>query len=142
MELLTDNEFNWLTKHHSGLTYMPSARMIVGRFEMNAQFKDLAPITDNFEILIKLHSGDTFPSVYETGGKIKKMAKMLNLPLSELHVNSDDTLCLIRPDKIKIYYPKGVNIKDYMTHLESHLYWVSYFYQYGKAPWTAEKHGW
>lgn len=142
MELLTDNEFNWLTKHHPGLTYMPSARMIVGRFDIHAQFKDLSPITDDFEILIKLHSDNAFPSVYETGGKIKKMAKMLNLPMSELHVNSDDTLCLIRPDKIKIYYPKGINIKDFMRHLESHLYWVSYFYQYGKAPWEAEKHGW
>lgn len=102
----------------------------------------MASITDDFELLIKLHFGNTFPSVYETGGKIRRMAKMLNLPMSELHVNYDDTLCLIRPDKIKTYYPNGLNIKDFMRHLESHLYWVSYFYQYGMAPWEAEKHGW
>lgn len=142
MELLTNNELNWLINNHPGLIYIPSARMIVGRFNIHAQYKDLATITDDFDILIKLHEGNVFPSVYETGGKIKKMGKILNLPMSELHVNSNNTLCLIRPDKIKLHYPKGVNIKDFMKHLESHLYWVSHFYQYGKAPWEAEKHGW
>jgi hypothetical protein len=142
MELLTDNELNWLIKNYPELTYMPSARIIAGRFVVHAQYKDMTPITEDYEVLIKLHHGDDFPTVYETRGKIKKMAKILNLPLSELHVNSDDTLCLIRPDKIKLHYPKGLNIKDFLKHLESHLYWVSYFYQYGKAPWEAEKHGW
>ena len=142
MELLTDSEFNWLTKHHPGLTYIPSARMIAGRFKIHAQFNDMAPIIDDYEILVKFNWGNDFPTVYETGGKIKKMAKMLNLPLSELHVNSDETLCLIRPDKIRLHYPRGLNIKDFIKHLESHLYWVSYFFQYGKAPWKAEKHGW
>lgn len=142
MELLTDKELYWLSKSHPGLTYMPSARMIAGRLEIHAQFNHLAPITEDFDILVKFHCGNNFPSVYEIGGKIKKMAKILNLPLFELHVNSDDTLCLIRPDKIKLYYPNGIKIKNFMKHLESHLYWVSYFYQYGKAPWSAEKHGW
>lgn len=142
MELLTDKELKWLIKNYPGLTYITSARMIAGRFEIHAQYKDMARITENYDLLIQLHYGDVFPSVYETGGKIKKMAKMLNLPLSELHVNSNDTLCLIRPDRIKLYYPNGLNIKDFFKNLESHLYWISYFYQYGKAPWEAEKHGW
>ncbi len=142
MELLTDSELNWLIKNHPSLTYMPSARMIAGKLCFTAKYCDLAEITDEFDVLIKLHYGNTFPTVYETGGKIKRMAKLLNLPMSELHVNYDNTLCLIRPDKMKHHYPQGLNIRDFIRHLETHLYWVSYFYQYGKAPWTAEKHGW
>lgn len=142
MELLTDNELNWLTKNHSSLTYMPSARMIVGTFRVNAKYRDLAEITDNYEVIIHLSHGNAFPIVYEIGGKIKRMSKVLNLPLSEFHVNCNGSLCLIRPDRMKLHYLRGLNIKDFMKHLETHLYWVSYFYQYGKAPWIAEKHGW
>ena len=128
MELLTDSEFNWLTKSHPGLTYIPSARLIVGKFWVNAKYRELAEITDDYEVLIHLNYGNSFPTVYETAGKIKRMAKTLNQPMSELHVNYDGTLCLIRPDKMKYYYFRGLNIKDFMKHLETHLYWVSYFY--------------
>ena len=142
MELLTDSELNWLINNHPRLTYLPSARMIVGNFLVNAKYRELATISDDYDVLIQLNYGDEFPTVYEISGKIKRMTRILNLPQSELHVNYDNTLCLIRPDKLKYHYSKGINIKDFMMHLESHLYWVSYFYQYGKAPWIAEKHGW
>ncbi len=142
MELLTDRELTWLTKRHPSLTYIPSANIIVGTFQVNAKYRDLAEITEDYEVLILLNYGNVFPRVYEISGKIKRMATILNLPMSELHVNHDNTLCMIRPDKIKYSYFKGLNIRDFMKHLETHLYWVSYFYQYGKAPWVAEKHGW
>ena len=98
MELLTDSERNWLISNHPGLTYIPSVRMIVGKFLVNAKYRELTTVSDSYDVLIQLNFGNTFPTVYETGGKIKRMAKILNQPLSELHVNYDNTLCLIRPD--------------------------------------------
>jgi hypothetical protein len=142
MELLTENEQNWLVANHPGLTYLPLARMIAGTFQVHAKYQELENIADTYEVTIDLKHGNQFPTVYEINGKIERMATALNLPESDLHVNMDHTLCLIRPDKIMSHYHKGLNIKDFLKHLETHLYWVSYFYRYGKAPWQAEKHGW
>ena len=117
MELLTDNELNWLTRNHPGLTYIPSARMIVGKFRVNAKYRELAEITDDYEVLIRLNHCNSFPTVYEIAGKIRRMAKTINQPMSEFHVNFDGSLCLIRPDKMKYYYFKGLDIKYFMKHL-------------------------
>ena len=49
-------------------------------------------------------------------------------------------ICII-PPKEQIRYPNGFDLKEFMKHIQEHLYWISYFERYDKPPWKAQAHG-
>lgn len=141
---LTLKDIDWLRVNHPGLQYIPDANIIIGTFSFSAKFQDKETINDEFDIKIDLDSlkHERLPLVYETGCKIKRIAKIHNLPLDNFHQYQNGELCLIRPDKIDKWYKNGFDLKTFFKHLKTYFYWVCYKDRYGKEPWKGEKHGW
>ena len=49
-------------------------------------------------------------------------------------------MCLIFPIKETEFYPNGFEFKRFMNHLETHLYWITFYDRYDKKPWEDEPH--
>ena len=140
--VLTHNDIEWLKVNQPRLTYNHSSNTLTGVFRFSCQYEDKEVITDTYEVKILFNSTERLPLVYETGGKIRKTASMQGKPLEDLHQYQDNHLCLIRWDKMKDFYKDGFNFNTFMSHLETHFYWLSYVYRYNKEPWSADPHGW
>ncbi|WP_024993528.1 hypothetical protein [Phocaeicola paurosaccharolyticus] len=141
MVTLTYNEISWLWKVQPGLTYIHGANLLAGTFKFTAQYRTLEKITDSYDLVIRFTSNGILPEVYETRGKIARMAKIAGKQIGDFHVNSDGTLCMIREDKVYSIYKNGFDLKLFINHLMTHFYWISYYGIYGKEPWIAEEHG-
>lgn len=141
MVTLTYNEISWLWEIQPGLSYIQGANLLAGTFKFTAQYRTLYKITDSYDLVIKFTTSTILPKVYETKGKIARMAKIIGKPIGDFHVNSDGTLCMIREDKVYSIYKNGFDLNLFINHLMTHLYWVSYYGIYGKEPWKGEEHG-
>lgn len=140
--VLTHNDIEWLKVNQPGLTFNCSTNTLTGIFSFSCQYDDKEVITDTYDVKILFNSTERLPLVYETGGKIRKTAQMQAKPLEDLHQYQDNHLCLIRWDKMKDLYKDGFDFITFMSHLETHFYWLSYVYRYNKEPWPADPHGW
>lgn len=138
---LTYKEISWLHKVQPGLTYIEGANILAGTFKYKAQYRSLETITDSYNLIIELNSGSVLPKVYETNGKIERMSRIMGKELCDFHVNPNGTFCMIRRDKIFSIYKHCFDLKLFINHLTTHLYWISYYGVYGKEPWKAEEHG-
>jgi hypothetical protein len=115
-----------------------------GPFSIDHKYGDLPRIKDTYKIrvnLLAMPNRNSYPLVYETDGRIKKIADRKKLPVYDLHVNLDNTLCLGLSERFHEYYPNGFTLDQFFENLGSHFYWVSYFDRYNKEPWKAELHG-
>lgn len=112
-------------------------------FTFRAQYKEGPIISDHYSIAIYCDypSYSPMPAVREINGRIKRMALVLGISTADLHLNYDETLCLIRPDKFKLWYPNGFDIKLFEQNLVSHFYWLCYRERFGDEPWKGEEHG-
>ena len=143
MVQLTVEEQNWLKDNHPEMIYDAEKLTITGPFHLDRSYKG-KNIRDTFEIKIDLHKSPNrqdYPVIYNTDGRIQKIACKKKLPLADLHIYNDDSLCLGLPERFCEYYPEGLTLQDIFKHLTEHLYWVAYFDRYNNAPWEAEKHG-
>lgn len=141
--VLTKFEETWLRANHPWLRYFPLHKLIYGPFHFDATYNGVRIIdqyTLSIDLTPKLYG--RLPIVYEDARRIKLIAKILNRPLCDLHVNEDESLCLIRPDKFFERYKYGVPLPQFFDHLKSHLYWISHVERYNREPWEGEKHGW
>lgn len=142
---LMPNEVTWLRANQPRLIYLPSHGKVYGYFSFCSQFENCEQISDTYEIAIDFNSMEFrgLPKVYEVGGRIRKVAKLYNLPLCDLHQYDDNRLCLIRPDVfINVFEKRPFTIQLLTTIINSFLYWQSHYERYGCAPWPAEEHGW
>jgi hypothetical protein len=132
-----------MLEKHPGLQYIYDKNMFVGVFSFRAQYCEGPVISDHFTIAILCNfpTNSPLPAVCDLDGRIKRMALLLGVPTADLHLNGDDTLCLIRPDKFKIWYPDGFDIRIFEQNLVTHFYWLSFRERYGKEPWKGEEHG-
>lgn len=138
---LREDQIEWLGENFPQLFYDRAHNNILGTVEFSRQYKGKETVSDKYEILINLNFGILLPAVYETGGKIKHLAKVKGKKIEDLHQYSDGKLCLIRPDEFWKFYPYGFDIKRLMENIVSHLYWVSYISRFDEEPWPAQPHG-
>lgn len=143
MVQLTVEEQNWLKDNHPEMIYDAEEFTISGPFRLDNSYGG-KNIRDTFEIKIDLRkspSRQEYPVIYNTDGRIQKIASKKKRPLSDLHIYDDNSLCLGLPERFSEYYPEGLTIQEIFKRLSEHLYWVAYFDRYNVAPWAAEKHG-
>ena len=143
MVQLTVEERNWLKDNHPEMIYDAEELTISGSFRLDNSYGG-KNIRDTFEIKIDLRkspSRQEYPVIYNTDGRIQKIASKKKRPLSDLHIYDDNSLCLGLPERFSEYYPEGLTIQEIFKRLSEHLYWVAYFDRYSEAPWAAEKHG-
>lgn len=140
---LTFADVRWMNAKHPGLTYSEELNKFSGMFTFSAQYGDLDLISDHYqiEILGNCPKDSPLPAVFETEGRIERMSIILNISKADLHVNGDNSLCLIRPDKFRCWYPNGFDIEVFERNLTTHFYWLSYRECFGCEPWKGEEHG-
>lgn len=140
---LTESEISWLRDNYPELTFDSVRNSLSGNLHFCLQYVDSPVITDDYSIEVLFNEEDysLLPVVKETGGKIRHLAQLANIPLDALHQYDDDQVCMVRPDKVWQWYPYGFDLPTFMEHLKTHFYWVSHTATYGKEPWPGEPHG-
>lgn len=142
---LTQDEQSWLKQNQPRLFYLHEERKAYGYFSFSMKHENFKKISATYEIAIDFArlEFDYLPYVYEVGGRIRKTAKLYNLPLIDLHQYSNNRLCLMRPDVlIGVFKKNRLSIELYCKILSSYLYWQAHFERYGITPWPGEEHGW
>lgn len=139
---LTIKEQEWLRANHPKLFYYADSGHIIGDFDFRATFSNVT-IKDRYEIDIALFERDfVLPTVYVTNNRIERARHKLGRARADMHIYEDNSICLIRPDKVKDYYPHLiVTLPKFMYHLTTYFYWQSYLEIYGCEPWKGEEHG-
>ncbi len=143
MVKLNDKEIGWLRNNYPQMVYDEVRSVISGLFYINHCYKGIT-IKDRFKIEIRLYAmkdREEYPVVYNPDGRILKIAKRKNMKNEDLHVYTNNSLCLGLPARFYEYYPNGFDLQTSFKHLSEHLYWVAYYERYNKAPWPAELHG-
>lgn len=140
--IITDSDIIWLKVNYPTLTFYPEDNVLAGELAFSCRYMYHEEITDMYQILVKFNSREMLPEVYELSGKILRTSKIMSKSIRDLHQYEDGRLCLIRWDKLDYWYKNGFNIRDFMKHIQTHLYWTSYVDRYGVEPWPAERHGW
>lgn len=144
MVVLKEDEIKWLGDNYPQLSYDAKRQEVFGIISFSLRYEGCSKIVDSYQIRIdfsKMTNRKSLPHVYNTDKRLFNAARRKKKPLGDFHVNPDDSLCLIAPFKIGMFYPSGFDIKKFMDHLCNHLYWVSYYERYDKEPWISEKHG-
>lgn len=114
--IVEDSDLEWLRDAFPGLSYDPNARTVSGDLDFCAGYDATAGrlriegatrdpvvqsekrICDAFSVRIELEkaadSAIDWPTVYETAGRCSSIAKALEIPQIDLHVNLDGSCCL------------------------------------------------
>lgn len=142
---LTKDNIDYLNQYHPGLKYDETKNTVEGILCFKLKYDKIDEvIEDNYAIEIDLNlvSEEGLPIVRETAGKILKIAQLKERHFSDFHLNNDNgEMCMIIPPKVKERYPNGFDLVELLKHIEEHLYWISYFAKYNKAPWPDYGHG-
>jgi hypothetical protein len=142
---LSDKDILLLSINYPTLEYIKDNNTISGvlYFDLTLSSQAKIRIKDSYciEISLYLHDDSCLPTVRETNGKIQQMAARKRIKKEDLHLNSTNgEMCIIIPPKEKERYPNGFQLKEFLYHIEEHLYWVSYFDRYGEKPWKDQNH--
>lgn len=140
--ILNEEDFELLSEKSPELTYNKLDNSISGILNLHRSYKEKT-IRGKYSIAFKLEygHGSILPKVRETKGKILSMAKRKMKSKADFHLNSDNgDLCLIFPIKEKEHYPNGFEFERFLNHIETHLYWITYYDRYNEKPWQDEPH--
>jgi|WetSurMetagenome_2_1015567.scaffolds.fasta_scaffold53136_2 hypothetical protein len=139
---LSVDDVNFLRENYPGLTYTETDNTIRGILSFYRSYKE-KPVKGKYSIEFKLEhdSNSILPKVRETKGKILSIAKRKGISKADVHLNNEQgEMCLIFPIKEKEFYPDGFDFKLFLNHLETHLYWVTFYDRYNQKPWKDEPH--
>ena len=137
---LKEEDFTWLRKNHSNLEF--EKNILSGQVECNREYEGVSIKSVYFlEINFEAKEGSILPQVKESHSKIKKISEELELPVVDLHINNDGTICLCIYEKEKDYFPNNFSLKVFFEKiLEPYLYWISFYQKYKKPPWEGYAH--
>lgn len=139
---LTKKEIDWIQQKYPKLE-RKSDTVWIGELEFNREFNGIS-ISSSYSLEINFESKpeSILPQVKELGGKLDKVSKELNLPIIDLHINNDGTICLCIYKKEKEYFAKDFSAQIFFEDiLEPYLYWVTYYQKHGAQPWEGYAHG-
>ncbi|UOY06571.1 hypothetical protein L0P88_21940 [Muricauda sp. SCSIO 64092] len=141
--IISNDDLLFIAETYPLLSYIKSKNVISGVLAFDLIYNKIR-IKDKYHIEIEMCSvpGSLLPMVRETKNRILKIAKRKRIPTADLHLNNDrGELCLIIPPKEKERYPNGFELKEFLRHVEEHLYWVSFYERYEKPAWKDQAHG-
>ncbi len=139
---LTKKDIDWIQKKYPKLK-RKSDILWQGEVNFNREFNGV-PIKSSYLLEIKFESkqGSILPQVKELGGKFDEISKELNLPIIDLHINHDKTICLCIYKKEKGYFTNGFSVQVFFENiLEPYLYWITHYQRYKTQPWGGYAHG-
>lgn len=141
MELLK-KDIQYLNENYKSLFYDRQAGTINGELSFDLKFNGIIiKVKYKIEILLSEKGLGNLPKVRETENRILNIALRKKLDYRDLHlINKRGFLCLGIPPEIKERYLKGFELEEYLRHIEEHLFWVSFYERYDKAPWQEHGH--
>ncbi len=142
---LSNYDQKWLLTKYQRLSVSQKngIDVISGALDFVATYADIK-IQDTYQIRIELQSSSVsdLPIVIETGGRIKNIAKTRNIPIIDLHTNSNGTACLCLRLEESTFFPDRFSISVFMEKLvEPFFYAQSYYEDYNTWPWDTYSHG-
>lgn len=148
---LTEDDQIWLFDKYRGLseTQENGIKVVAGEFDFWASHEGVE-LRDTYQIRIEFQPSPVsdLPSVIETAGRTKKVAKERNIHINDLHTyeagqaGQTDQACLcVKPDE-ESFFLNGFNFHDFIEHLIVPFFYAQrYFEKYDSWPWGAYNHG-
>ncbi len=156
----TTEDLLWLTTNYPSLKQKTS-NIIEGRLSfrmlrLNGKYvvnpgsdllartktKDYLYIFDTYNVRIEWKKDHTLPIVFETGGKLADVAKLLNKRLIDMHQFEDGALCLASPIELRRAFPDKVKLDILIENFViPYLFAQSYFAKHKKWIWGDLSHG-
>ena len=159
---LNDNDKEWLQAHYPSLkVHVKDKKLfeIIGslRFSMAfsgegkpyvinppQNYNEGVKIEDEYKVRIELRGSEfsNLPQVYESDGRLEKIARDRNLRLEGLHINPSGAACLCIQQEETDNLPSGFNLKDFFNNLVIPFFYAqSYFEKNNTWPWGQYSHG-
>ncbi|OJF77341.1 MAG: hypothetical protein BKP49_02440 [Treponema sp. CETP13] len=135
-------DLDWLNNNQPKLCFN-NKNIIEGIYKLNSSYKGVA-LKGNYKIKIDLlvDNIDLIPTVYLYPENLHRILNKSDLKISDLHINSDFSLCLCIPELAKDYLPHGYNLKEFIINLVNpFFYWIRSYCLNKKKPWNDYSHG-
>jgi hypothetical protein len=158
--LISSADLEWLKYNYPGMYFVRGQNFLQGClwFEMGYSFysgsaiinpernmasKDFLIIEDAYDLIIDFEALTGRAKVREMGGRILRTKEKWGFAsLSDVHMYSDNSLCLCPEPEEMLRLPNGFILKDFIYNLLiPYLYYQSYLEKYGKEPWKSRSHG-
>lgn len=140
---LTKSDIDWLQKKYPQLIVDTFNNKIYGQISFRLDYEGYK-IEDTYSIKVDLNTLDiaNLPKVYETSGKIYKVAKKYNVPNDDLHINRDGSFCIMIKGEAKQIFDNDFIIQEFFYNgIEKFLYQISFYDKEGYFPWGEYAHG-
>ena len=138
--LVSKKDTYWLKENFEDCNITLKPFTLTWRLHFTNTYNDIT-ISDSYDLSFKSYN-DWSIVVFETWGKIQRIAKKLSLPLQDLHINStDSSLCLGLPQLIHRLLWNSYSIVEYIeTLVIPFLFATTFLYKYKVRPWWEYEH--
>lgn len=157
--LIDQNGMTWLRENHREI-YRMGECVLAGTFRLKAYLAECDSrsialvygdatedirrkpgfLDDRFLIRVRFAENNS-PRVEETGGRLQARADLLGIPVSDLHVNTNGTVCLGLPEIVALKIRRGSGVKDFFVNqIAPYFYYHAYCEKHGKEPWRGLSH--
>lgn len=141
--LLNQEDFEWLRVNYPKLSINTSSKLIEGEISFKIDYEGYR-ISDIYTIKVDFGKLDNMglPRVFEVSGKIYEIARQHDVTVDSLHINSDQSFCMVIPGKEKDIFKNGFTIQEFFQNaIEKFLFQMSYYEREGELPWGEYAHG-
>lgn len=157
--MITNKDLDWLETYYPGMIYIPRKNILRGCLwfravyrssediciinpQVGEDFKGSIFLEDAYELDIEFNDLQSSAKARETAGRLKWSAKKWGVNLIDIHVYSDNTLCLHPSPEEDIKFSNGITIESFFTKLLiPDLFYQSFFEKTGREPWRGSSHG-
>ena len=125
---LTSSDKDWLNKAYPDLVVDISKGIIYGEISFKLNFNGYK-IDDRYQIRVDFNNLDTIglPKVFEISDKIDNIAKKYNIHLEDLHINSDESFCIVIEGEESKLFKNNFTVKEFFENaIEKFLYQISF----------------
>ena len=139
---LSRKDVEWLATQHPGLNTKRDKKFIEGDIFVERSYNGVL-LSGTFSIKIELkHRPNTIlPKVYIVSKKLKNIAIKLNINMLDIHVNHDQSICMVISEKEHECFKEGFTIEDFFENcIEPYFYWVMHYDKFEAKPWGEYAH--
>jgi hypothetical protein len=140
---LTHKDVEWLSAQHPGLQIKKSEKILEGDIYINRSYNAIS-LSGVFSIRIELFTmeNSSLPKVFIVSDHLSDISKKLGKKEIDLHVNYDQSLCMVIAEKEKECFREDFTLPEFFENcIEPYFYWIMYYEKYGYKPWGEYAHG-
>lgn len=157
--MILNKDLDWLEAFYPGMIYIPSLNILRGCLWFKMVYRPVEDICiinpqvdedfdggifleDVYELDVEFNELHTGAKVRETAGRLRWAAEKWRRDLIDIHVYSDNSLCLHPSPEDAIKFSDGFTVESFFTRLLiPYLFYQSFFEKTGREPWRGSSHG-